>query len=157
MTTPDGSSGVESWDPEPDDEGQLSAADTLEDRGLDDALDEGYSPPENYRGVTAFGVTEVEALRGESLDQRLAQEIPDEPLPSTGPVSRTDVDDEGVFDESDEFFDEDEVGDERSGRLVAPEEGLEPDVEADLIGREVGIDGGSASTEEAAIHIVESP
>jgi hypothetical protein len=106
---------------------------------------------------SAFGVSEAEAQRGESLDRRLAQEIPDEPLPSTGPASRTDVDDEGALAESGEFFDGDEVGDERSGRLVAPDEGLEPDVEADLIGREVGIDGGSASVEEAAIHIVEFP
>ena len=53
--------GWDRTDDEPD-EGQLSAADTLEDRGLDDALDEGYSPVENYRGSTAFGVTPAEAL-----------------------------------------------------------------------------------------------
>src|SRR5215475_9940356 len=105
-------------DEEPD-EGQLSAADTLEDRGLDDALDEGYSPPENYRGVTAFGTTAAEMERGESLDERLRQEIPDQALPSTGPWYPSDVDEEAVDAEADEFFDADEVGDFRAGRLVA--------------------------------------
>jgi hypothetical protein len=140
-----------------DNEGQLSVGDTLDDRGLDDALDEGYSPPENYRGSTAFGVTEGEADQGESLDERIRQEIPDPPQPSTGPLSRTDVDEEGVWSESDEFFDEGEVGDERAGRLVAPDEEDESDLERDWVGRDVGIDGGAASAEEAAVHIVEFP
>jgi hypothetical protein len=144
-------------DPAADNEGQLSVGDTLNDRGLDDALDEGYSPPESYRGSTAFGVTEAEAEQGESLDQRIRQEIPDEPLPSTGPWSRTDVDEEGVWSESDEFLDEDEVGDARAGRLVASDDESGPDFEDDLVGRDVGIDGGAASAEEAAVHIVEGP
>ena len=148
--------GWDRTDDEPD-EGQLSAADTLEDRGLDDALDEGYSPPEKWRGSTAFGVTPAEALRGESLDQRLAQEIPDQPLPSTGPWYRSDVDEEAVAAETDEFVDPAEVGDGRAGRLVAPDEGLDPDDEADLIGEDIGIDGGAASAEEAAMHIVDLP
>jgi hypothetical protein len=140
-----------------DNEGQLSVGDTLDDRGLDDALDEGYSPPENYRGSTAFGVTETEAEQGESLDERIRQEVPDQPLPSTGPLSRTDVDEEGVWSESDEFFDEDEVGDARAGRLAGPDEEDEPDGDQDWVGRDVGIDGGAASAEEAAVHIVEFP
>ena len=34
-----------------DDEDQLPSEDTLDDRGIDDLLDEGYSPPERPRGV----------------------------------------------------------------------------------------------------------
>jgi hypothetical protein len=140
---------TDSWDPEPDDEGQLSAEDTLSDRGLEDSLDEGYSPPEKPRGVTAFGVTQAEAEQGESLDQRLRQEEPD-------PVSRLDQDDDyGRTTESGEFFDGDEVGDRRAGRLVAPDEGFGEDDEKDEIGSDVGIDGGAASAEEAAMHIVD--
>jgi hypothetical protein len=148
-----------SWDRTDDepDEGQLSLEDTLVDRGLDDALDEGYSPPENYLGVTAFGVTGAEATLGESLDQRLTQEVPDDPLPSTGPWAPSVVDYEAVPAESDEFFDPAEVGATRAGRLVSPDEGYGPDHEADLIGEDVGIDGGAASAEEAAMHIVELP
>ncbi|MDG6102597.1 hypothetical protein Daura_42260 [Dactylosporangium aurantiacum] len=142
------SSDTASWDPAPDDEGQLSAEDTLSDRGLADALDEGYSPPEKPLGLNAFGVTQAEAQRGESWDRRLRQEEPD-------PVARLDLDDYGTTTESDEFFDAEEVGDRRAGRLVAPDEGWGEDEEKDEIGSDVGIDGGAASAEEAAMHIID--
>jgi hypothetical protein len=139
---------TDSWDPDPSDEGQLSAEDTLSDRGLDDSLDEGYSPPEKPRGLNAFGVTQAEAEQGESLDQRIAQEEPD-------PATRLDLDDYGKTTESGEFFDDGEVGDRRAGRLVAPDGGIGEDEEKDEIGDDVGIDGGAASAEEAAMHIVD--
>ena len=142
------SSDTASWDPAPDEEGQLSAEDTLSDRGLEDSLDEGYSPPEKPRGLNAFGVTQAEAEQGESLDQRLRQEEPD-------PAARLDRDDYGATTESGEFFDRDEVGDRRAGRLVAPDEGWGEDEEKDEIGSDVGIDGGAASAEEAAMHIID--
>jgi hypothetical protein len=139
-----------------DQEGQLTAEDMLLDRGVADALDEGYSPPENYRGSTAFGVTAEEEARGESLDQRLRQEEPDETGdPADAPLTPTDVDEDGVWTESDEFADDDEVGGERAGRLVDVNGGIGPDDEPELYGRDVGIDGGAASAEEAAMHIVE--
>jgi hypothetical protein len=139
---------TDSWDPDPDDEGQLSAEDTLSDRGLEDSLDEGYSPPEKPRALNTFGVTQAEAEQGESLDQRIAQEEAD-------PTSRLDLDDYGTTTESGEFFDSDEVGDRRAGRLVAPDEGDGDDEEKDEIGSDVGIDGGAASAEEAAMHVVD--
>ena len=43
----------------------------------------------------------------------------------------------------------------RAGRLVAPDEGFGEDVEAELVAEDVGIDGGAASAEEAAIHIID--
>jgi hypothetical protein len=43
----------------------------------------------------------------------------------------------------------------RAGRLVAPDEGIGPDYDTDAIASDVGIDGGAASAEEAAMHIVE--
>ena len=142
------SSETASWDPAPDDEGQLSAEDTLSDRGLADALDEGYSPPEKPLGLNAFGVTQAEAQRGESWERRLRQEEPD-------PAARLDLDDYGTTTESGEFFDAEEVGDRRAGRLVAPDEGWGEDQEKDEIGSDVGIDGGAASAEEAAMHIID--
>ena len=48
-----------------------------------------------------------------------------------------------------------EVGDDRSGRLVSPDEGAHADTEKDLVAGDVGIDGGAASAEEAAMHVVE--
>ncbi|MFC4045496.1 DUF5709 domain-containing protein [Dactylosporangium siamense] len=142
------SSDTASWDPAPDEEGQLSVEDTLSDRGLADALDEGYSPPEKPLGLNTFGVTQAEAQRGESWDQRIAQEEPD-------PTARPDLDDYGTTTESGEFFDAGEVGDRRAGRLVAPDEGWGEDEEKDEIGSDVGIDGGAASAEEAAMHIID--
>ena len=123
----------------PDDEGQLSAEDTLVDRGLDDALDEGYSPPEKWSAGEGFGTTAEEALEGETLDQRIAQEEP-EPDP---------------YAEENENVGGPEVGEVRSGRLVAPDEGAHFDDEKDLVGEDVGIDGAAASAEEAAVHVVD--
>ena len=56
--------------------------------------------------------------------------------------------------EDEEFVDDGEVGDARAGRLVDPDGGAYVDSEKDLIGEDVGIDGGAASAEEAAMHIV---
>jgi hypothetical protein len=140
----------------PNDEGQLSKEDTLDDRGLDDALDEGYSPPERPRGLDAFGTTAAEQQRGESFEQRLRQEEPDPTAdPDDEPLSRDDLDDDEALSESDEFFDADVVGDRRAGRLRAPDEGIFEDDEKDEIAEDTGIDGGASSAEEAAIHIVE--
>jgi hypothetical protein len=40
---------------------------------------------------------------------------------------------------------------------VAPDEGAHEDDESDLIAGDVGIDGGAASAEEAAMHVVDEP
>jgi hypothetical protein len=103
----------------------------------DATLDSGYSPPEAYRGE-GFGTTADEQLQGESLDERLRQEEPD-PDP---------------YDEAGEDLDDGEVGGERAGRLVDPDGGIGEDLEKDLVGDDVGIDGAAASAEEAAVHIV---
>jgi len=112
---------------------QLEPQRSLVDRGVDDVLDEGYSPPERYSQLIREG-------EHETLDERLDEEIP-EPDPY-------------VSDDQDEILDDGEVGEERAGRLVDPNEGIGPDVESDLVGNDVGIDGGAASAEEAAVHIV---
>jgi len=58
-------------------EDQLQPQDTLDDRGVDDVLDEGITPPDQPQGVTAKGVTDREQLEGETIDDRVAQEVPD--------------------------------------------------------------------------------
>ncbi|MEO6604510.1 MAG: hypothetical protein ABIN55_02730, partial [Aeromicrobium sp.] len=88
---------------------QLQPEDTLVDRGVDDVLDEGYSPAEKWSAGEGFGTTADEALQGESLDQRSAQEEPD-----IDPYAEDDGED----------LDDGEVGSERAGRLVSPDEGL---------------------------------
>ncbi|HTY30946.1 DUF5709 domain-containing protein [Mycobacterium sp.] len=131
-----------------EDENQLQPEDTLIDRGMDDMLDEGYSPPERPYGPGAFGPSET-------MDQLLVEEEPD-------PAARIDV----LFDEAErqrsdeaereaEFPQGREVGRARAGRLVAPDQGFGEDAEAELVAEDVGISGGAASAEEAAVHIIE--
>ena len=111
---------------------QMEPQRSLVDRGVDDPLDEGYSPPERYSPLIRKG-------EHETLDERLEEEIPD---PDPNAVQEQEIVDDG------------EVGQERAGRLVEPNEGIGPDAESDLVGTDVGIDGGAASAEEAAVHIV---
>ena len=60
-----------------DDEDQLQFGDSLLDRGVVDALDEGYSPPERWSAAERYGNTPLEEELGESLEMRLLQEEPE--------------------------------------------------------------------------------
>jgi hypothetical protein len=128
-----------------DDGGILDVEDTLLDRGAD-PFDEGWSPPERPLGVASTGTTAAERTAGKSLDQRLSEEAPE----GSGPAG------DGIGDlpyGEGERLDE-EVGDDRAGRLVAPDEGAHEDAEKDMIASDVGIDGAAASAEEAAVHLI---
>jgi hypothetical protein len=120
----------------------------------DDPLDRGVIPPERWSAGIKFGSTADEQASGESLDQLLAEEEPDTPFDLDDDLPE-DRDDE---DEADEYLDGlllDDGPDPRAGRLVAEDEGAHPVGEADLVASDVGIDGGAASAEEAAVHVVE--
>lgn len=115
----------------------LEPEDTLIDRGVDDVHDEGYSPAEKPSDFS----TEHEAL-----ESRLSRELPE--VEGEGG--------DGIGDASDtdgEPYDG-EVGATRSGRLVADDQGVDPDIEATMFARDVGIDGAAAAAEEAAVHVV---
>ena len=131
-----------------EDTGLLDAEDTLEYDGVEDPLDRGWSPPERPWAVEHTGVTAAERREGETLDQRLAEELPDLAAPDDGDGigDCTGTDGEPL---------DNEVGAVRSGRLVAPDEGAHEDEESALIATDVGIDGAAASAEEAAVHIVD--
>ncbi|PWI07933.1 hypothetical protein DIZ27_25025 [Streptomyces sp. NWU339] len=130
-----------------DDAGLLDAEDTLMDDGVGDPLDRGWSPPERPWGVEHRGVTAAEGHAGETLDQRLAEELP-EPAAFDG-------DGLGDSEGTDGELLDNEVGAARSGRLVAPDEGAHEDEETALVATDVGIDGAAASAEEAAMHVVD--
>ncbi len=141
-----------------DDEDQLQPEDTLDDRGVDDLLDEGYSPPERPRGVDAFGTTLAEQRQGESIEQRLAHEQPDPANAVEDPLAESDMvggDDPDAIAAEDDFLGDPEVGSRRTGRLMAPDEGTHEDAESEMLASDVGIDGGGSSAEEAAMHIIE--
>lgn len=127
---------------------------TLGSDDVDEVLDTSYSPPERPLGLNRFGTTLDEQEAGETLDQRLAQEVPD-PALAVG-----DDDYSAGLPPTDPHIDEQadasgEVGDGRAGRLVDPDGGVEWDTEKDLVGRDIGIDGGAASAEEAAVHVID--
>ncbi|WP_179472916.1 DUF5709 domain-containing protein [Mycolicibacterium vinylchloridicum] len=145
MSTWDDSSDTGEYSVE--DDNQLQPEDTLIDRGVDDILDEGISPPER-----PYARTNLDHPGPETLDELLAEEEPD-------PVSRLgNVLDElnGAADDGDsEYPEDDEVGRARSGRLVAPDAGFGEDDDPELFAEDVGIDGGAASAEEAAMHVID--
>jgi Family of unknown function (DUF5709) len=133
--------------------GVLEAQDTLDGARADgrpvDVLDAGWSPAERPWASTDWGTTEREEAAGESLDGRLARELPD----------GADDDGDGLGDTSDtdgELLD-DEVGSTRAGRLSDAGDGGADryfDDEPELYAVDRGIDGGAASAEEAAVHVV---
>ncbi len=106
---------------------------------VDEMLDTSYSPPDRRPRVS---------FDHEELDRRLAEELPE--------VWANADEGDGLGDCADtdgELYD-DQVGRRRAGRLVAPDEGVHTDNEAEMYASDVGIDGGAASAEEAAMHIV---
>lgn len=125
-------------DPELGSEGdtdQLTGDDTLLERGVDDPLDEGYSPPERERPrASHYGETPWEEQHRETIDQRIAQEEPEvwEARPRV----------EGHREEL------------RAGRLVADDGAVEAGP-TDTFAVDAGVSGGAASAEEAAVHLIE--
>ena len=124
---------------------QLQPQETLDYRGVADVLDEGITAPDHPQGVTATGVTDREQLEGETLEERVAQEEPEvwEQAEAEADADILDGDVAG------------EVGGERTGRLMAPDEGSHEDVDAEMIAEDEGIDGAGASAEEAAMHTID--
>lgn len=122
----------ESLDPDEFDEDELDGA--------------GYSPLDHRSGNLSWGLTEREARGHEPLSDRLARELPD--------VSDEEYGDGlgDAYDTDGELLD-DQVGSLRAGRLVLTDTtNLDP--QADYWASDVGVDGGAASAEEAAIHVV---
>ena len=141
----------------------LDSGDTLSGAPGDDPLDRGVVPPERWSAGVRFGTTGGEQEEGESLDQLLAEEEPDDTLDETedeedkyGDERLEDIaGDEDAGDEDVDGLLLDDGPDPRAGRLVAEDEGAHPDEEEDLVASDVGIDGGGATAEEAAMHVVE--
>ncbi len=137
--SPEGMNEIDETSIDPEEQGsQMQPYDTLDDRGVEDVLDEGIVPNQKWSPGQGFGNTAAEQREGETLDMRIAQEEPD------------------VFEQElgSENLEDAEVGDARAGRLVAPDEGAHEDAEADAVAYDVGIDGAGATAEEAAMHVV---
>jgi hypothetical protein len=133
----------------------LDANDTLDGNPGDDPLDQGLVTPDRWSAGTRYALEGEED--SESLDELLAEEEPDV----------DDDSDEESWDENATRHDvarleRDEDADARAGRLAAPEADVYGDPDKDvpgvqdgeLIGQDTGIDGGGASAEESALHVV---
>ncbi|MER6529967.1 DUF5709 domain-containing protein [Streptomyces sp. NPDC001508] len=133
-----------------DDAGVLDPEDSLDERGVNPAIDEGYSPPEKPLAAQSRGTTAAEQRERDSLDERLRAERPDvEPPPGDGIGDLPGGSGERV---------DAEVGDRRAGRLTAAGEASRPaGATDDTVAEETGVAGGAASAEEAAVHVVDEP
>ncbi len=114
---------------------QLQPDDTLIDRGVDDVLDEGYTAPDHWSPLEGFGNTPAEMRQGETIEMRESQME----QPVVKPAGPWNADGEDR-----------EVGGARAGRLVDARDGS-----GEPFGSDVGIDGGAASAEEAAVHVID--
>ena len=125
----------------------LSPEESLDDDETGVDPDEGYSAAESPRELRAWGLTAREARTHESLARRLAREVADDSNVGDGDGIGDTVGGDG------EPLDH-QVGNRRSGRLIA----YAPDPDdfgSDYRARDVGVDGGAASAEEAAMHIID--
>jgi Family of unknown function (DUF5709) len=104
---------------------QLENAETLEDLDDGDGLDAGYVPPDRPYGLDEDGVTGAGMREGDTLDQRLRREQGEEP-----------------------------VDPDRAGRITIAGQGTALETADALAGVDLGLDGGAASAEEAAVHEV---
>ncbi|HVX43691.1 MAG TPA: DUF5709 domain-containing protein [Mycobacteriales bacterium] len=127
----------------------LETEESLDEDELGDVNDTGYSPGERPAFISGWGTTPREASGHEDLSHRLAREVRE-----TGPddVAETDEIDGIQYDANGEPIG-DQVGDLRAGRLVFGDIDRF-DSSSDFRARDIGIDGGAASAEEAAVHIV---
>jgi uncharacterized protein DUF5709 len=133
----------------------LDASDTLDGDPGDDPLDRGVATPQRWSAAIRRGSTPG---ADESLDELLAEEEPD----VADDEDEEDEEPAGYLADGEDIGDEDLDGlllddgpDPRAGRLVAEDEGAHPDEEEDLVARDIGIDGGGATAEEAAMHVVD--
>jgi hypothetical protein len=134
----------------------LDSSDTLAGPPGDDPLDRGVATPERWSAPIRSGGTADELERGESLDELLAEEEPD-------------VDAEGYYGDDIDDLDENAPGgdvrralraegpDPRAGRLVSESDDDEGTYagDGDAIGLDTGINGGGATAEEAAVHVLD--
>ncbi|WP_380168957.1 DUF5709 domain-containing protein [Jannaschia sp. R86511] len=115
---------------------------SLGEDGEEEVAGRSWSPPDSPGAVFSHGITAEEEAEGAQLDDRLAAEVPDWGHDRDGQV----------LEEAEAVGGE--VGEQRAGRLVAPDEGSHADTEKDLVADDIGIDSGAAGAEEAAMHVV---
>ncbi|WP_329460632.1 DUF5709 domain-containing protein [Streptomyces sp. NBC_01497] len=131
--------------------GLLRESEEFDEDEIGDYLDAGYSPAERPQAVNDWGITERESHGHEPLSKRLAREARDS--------QDLEDDGDGIGDTigTDGEAIDDQVGSARAGRLLSWDTdvtGVRYDGD-DYWAKDVGIDGGAASAEESAIHVID--
>jgi hypothetical protein len=121
-----------------DDVGEILEGDGAEDTVLDESGDNTGDAGDRYRASQQFGTTAAEQARGESLDERLAEEEPDA------------VDNEGDIPAWDDRHTQREIAQLVSGGDVSHSR-----TDPDLVGPDPGSSGLAA--EETALHLTQLP
>ena len=131
----------------------LDASDTLDGDPEDDPLDRGVAAPVRWSAGVRYALEGEE--ESESLDELLAEEEPDDTVDPDD-----DSWDENTPESDAERRERDDDPDPRAGRLVSPDEDADDvtdtlvDFEDEEVARDAGIDGGGATAEEAAVHVI---
>jgi uncharacterized protein DUF5709 len=122
---------------------QLESGETLDGPPGTDAMDALYVAPNKPFGLDDPAVTPAGQRQGDTLDERLTREVPD--------------DAEGVTTAPDPTADDlgSEAGQERAGRLTADDIASDTRATDVLDADDAGISGGVASAEEAAVHVID--
>ena len=121
------------------------------------------TPPDMQSRATEWGTTASEQAQEETIDQRIAQEVPDPDSAYGAPDNESGLDGEALVggDDPDAIpASEDFLGepsdDVDGASLTSPDEGVRPDLEGSLVGEEgSGLGSDAESPEESAMRIVE--
>ncbi|MCX5071849.1 DUF5709 domain-containing protein [Streptomyces sp. NPDC054949] len=140
--------GDDVYQPQPDDERseEPDMDHSVGELDTDARLDQGYSPPERPYASDRHATTGEEQQQGESLDERLAREVPDVRPPAGDGIGDLDGGEGEPVDP--------QAGDARAGRLAPATDSPR---ENNVLAHDVGVDAGAASAEEAAVHVIEDP
>lgn len=134
----------------------LDSSDTLDGAPGDDPLDRGVATPDRWSAAIRISRADGDQ---ESLDELLSEEEPDV---TADDEPADDIEgDENAPEEDLDRLQRAEGADPRAGRLQDADDDDIDDGEVsliardDLAARDEGIDGGGATAEEAAVHIVD--
>ena len=132
----------------------LDANDTLDGNPGDDPLDRGVATPDRWSAGIRYAEEGEE--ESESLDELLSEEEPD-----VADDPDAEEWDENATEQEVVRYERDDGADPRAGRLLSEDEQVDDEgdgsvaEEDELVARDEGIDGGGASAEEAALHVVD--
>jgi Family of unknown function (DUF5709) len=121
---------------EPDLDPQMETSESLAAPPGRDGLDAGYVPADRPYQLNEDRLTSAELAEPETLDERLRRERPD-----------VDPDDDAYTG----------ADPDRTGRLAAASNDADGMPGNSIDAQDIGIDGGAASAEEAAMHHTRSP